>query len=154
MAPLIVLVVVTALARVVGALGVGYVDSLPEAMAVGLAAMFAMTCSIHFVEPRRSGLVAIVPPVIPKPALAVTLTGILEAAGAVALLIPPEVVPGLRVAAAVGLLLLLIAMFPANVYAAGEVRHPAAPHTPLLQRSIIQVVFVIATLIVAVGSFG
>jgi uncharacterized membrane protein len=43
----------------------------------------------------------------------VTLTGVFELLGAVGLLIPSTVVP-----AAYGLILLLLAMFPANVHAA------------------------------------
>lgn len=148
MAPLVVLVVVTLVARVVGLLGVGYVDTFAESVAVGLAAMFVMTASAHFVEPRRTGLIAIVPPAIPRPALAVTVTGVLELAGAIGLLVPPDAVPGIRVAAAFGLALMLVAMFPANIFAARERRHPDAPHTPLPLRTAIQAVFLAATLVV------
>ena len=43
MAVFITLVLVSLAARVVGWLGVDYVDSWPRAIAVGLAAMFVMT---------------------------------------------------------------------------------------------------------------
>lgn len=146
MAPLIVLVVVTLGARGVGALGVGFVDSWPAATALGLAAMFLMTAGAHWAPRRRAGLVAIVPPALRRPEVWVTVTGLLESMGAVGLLVPAT-----RQAAAIGLTLLLIAMFPANVRAARGVDHPDAPRTPLLPRTLVQLVFVTACLLVAFG---
>lgn len=151
MVPLVVLVAVTLVAGGIGILGVGYVDTFAEATAVGLAVMLMMTASAHFVEPRRSGLIAIVPPVIRRPSWAVAATGMLEIAAAIGLLIPPDVVPVIRPAAAAGLAVMLIAMFPANVFAARERRHPAAPHTPLPLRTAIQLLFLAATLIVVMS---
>lgn len=149
MAPFIVLVVVTLVARVVGLLGIGYLDGWRESLAVGLAAMFLLTASAHFQQPRRDWLIAIVPPALPRPAALVTITGVLEILGAVGLLIPPAVLPGIRTAAAVCLGLLLLSLFPANVRAAGARRHPAAPHTPLGLRTVLQVVFVASAAFVA-----
>ena len=40
---------------------------------------------------------------------------------------------------------MLIALFPANVVAAGGVDHPAAPSTPLLPRAALQVVLLLAS---------
>lgn len=151
MVPLVVLVAVTLVAGGIGILGVCYVDTFAEATAVGLAVMLMMTASAHFVEPRRSGLIAIVPPVIRRPSWAVAATGMLEIAAAIGLLIPPDVVPVIRPAAAAGLAVMLIAMFPANVFAARERRHPAAPHTPLPLRTAIQLLFLAATLIVVMS---
>lgn len=150
MAPLIALVVLTLAARLIGWLGIPYVDTWPEALAVGLAGMFALTASAHFTPTRRAGLVAIVPPAVPAAALVVTVTGVLEIAGAAGLLVSPEWIAGLRMAAAIGLSLMLVAMFPANVYAAGHPRHPDAPHTPIVPRTILQIVFVAATATVAI----
>ncbi|MGO3152739.1 MAG: DoxX family protein [Galactobacter sp.] len=152
MAPLIVLVAVTSLARLIGLMGVTYVDTWPEATAMGLAAMFVLTASAHFVQPRRGGLVAIVPPQLPRPGLVVTVTGYLEAVGAVGLLIPSGVVPYLRIAAVVCLGVLLLAMFPANVYAARAIRGPHAPTTPLWLRTAMQLIFVGACVVVTLGS--
>src|SRR5262249_24521291 len=112
MAPLISLVVVTLSARLAGWLGWDYTNAWPAAIAVGLAAMFLVPGVAHFVQPVRGGLIAIVPPGLPAPGLLVTITGVLELLGAAGLLIPQT-----RVAAAVCLALLMIAMFPANVYA-------------------------------------
>lgn len=147
MAPLLVLVVTTLVARAAGAAGLGPTATWPGALAVGLAAMFALTASAHFSR-RRAGLVAIVP----HPAAAVTLTGVLEALGAVGLLVPPAVLPGVRSAAAACLALLLVALFPANVHAARERRHPDAPHTPLGRRTAMQAAFLAAAVTVAVAS--
>lgn len=56
---------------------------------------------------------SIVPPGFPKPAFLVAVSGVAEIAGGLGLLIRP-----LRRAAGWGLILLLIAVFPANVYMA------------------------------------
>ncbi|KZC94325.1 MULTISPECIES: hypothetical protein [Clavibacter] len=145
MIPFATAVVVAVAARILG-LAVPALDAWPPAVAVGLAAGFALAASAHFVEPRRSGLVAIVPPHVPRAGLVVTVTGLLEAAGAVGLLIPP-----LRTAAAIGLALLLLAVFPANVRAARGVPHPAAPTTPLPLRTAIQAGFLLGCAVVALG---
>ncbi|MGH3541525.1 MAG: DoxX family protein, partial [Mycobacterium sp.] len=49
MAPLITLLASSIVARIVGWLGVAYVDSWIKAIAVGLAAMFVLTGVAHFV---------------------------------------------------------------------------------------------------------
>jgi len=146
MFPFAALIVVALEARLVGlAVPVPYLDGWPASVAAGLAAAFALASSAHFVEPRRSGLVSIVPSALPRPDLVVTITGVLEIAGAVGLLIP-----ALRTPAAVGLAILLVAVFPANVRAARGSRHPDAPATPLPLRTIAQVGF-LAACVVATG---
>lgn len=88
-----------------------------------------------------------VPPRLPRPDLLVTLTGILELAGAAGLLIPAT----MRWAAA-GLALLMLAMFPANVSAARRRLSLAGrPVTPLVPRTLLQVLFVAAATAVVVG---
>ncbi|WP_040839946.1 DoxX family protein [Nocardia brevicatena] len=145
MAPLIVFVLVTALARIAGSVDVAWLDSWPHSLTVGLAAMFLLTSTAHFIEPRRSGLVAIVPFQQPSPSLAVTVTGVLEVAGAIGLLVPDT-----RRIAAACLAALLVAMFPANVYAARGRRHPNAPSTPLPLRTAMQLLWLAAAVVVAV----
>jgi len=147
MVPLIALIVVTLAARFAGWLGWHYTDGWPAAIAVGLAAMFVITGVAHFVQPLRSGLVAIVPPRLPAPGLFVTITGVLEVLVAVGLLIPPT-----RVAAAGCQALLMVAMFPANVYAAGAKRSEHAPDTPLVPRTLMQALFLAGAVLVALGS--
>jgi hypothetical protein len=88
MAVFLSLVLGTLAARVVGWFGVDYVDSWPAAIAVDLALMFTMTGVAHLVPGMRRDMIAIVPPRLPKPALLVTITGVLELLGAVGVLYP------------------------------------------------------------------
>lgn len=150
MAPLITLLLGTIAARSIGWLGWfggAYVNSWPAAIAVGLAAMVLLTGFAHFVPARRRDLIAIVPPRLPAPGYLVTFTGLLELLGAVGLLLPVT-----RVAAAVCLLLLMLAMFPANVYASRMPDPPKSTTTRLPLRTAIEVVFLAAAVAVAVGS--
>lgn len=145
MAVLLTLILGSLAARIIGWLGVDYVDSWPKAVAVGLAAMFAMTGVAHFVDPLRADMIAIVPPRLPAPALLVTITGVLELTGAVGLLYPPT-----RVAAAVCLFLLMLAMFPANVYAARMPNPPKSMTSRLGLRTGEEAVYLAAAVVVAV----
>ncbi|WP_282786083.1 MULTISPECIES: DoxX family protein [unclassified Nocardia] len=142
MAPLIALIAVTGLSRLIGLLGVDWLDSWPHATRVGLAAMFLLTASAHFTQPKRDALIAMVPPAFPNAAAMITLTGVLEAAGAVGLLLPP-VAP----VAAACLAALLIIMFPANIRAA---RTGGGVKTmPLPARTVVQGVFLAACVLAA-----
>ncbi|TNH28337.1 DoxX family membrane protein [Micromonospora orduensis] len=138
MAPLIALVVGTALARLAGLAGISALDGWHPALRVGLALMFVLTGVAHFAGQRRADLIAMVPPRLPGPDLLVTLTGVLELVGAAGLLVPATA----RWAAA-GLGLLMLAMFPANVSAARrKLTLAGRPVTPLGRRTVLQVVFV------------
>jgi uncharacterized membrane protein len=94
----------------------------------------------------RRDLIAIVPPRLPAPGLLVTVTGVLELLGAAGLLLPVT-----RVAAAVCLLALMLAMFPANVYASRMSNPPKSMTTRLSLRTATEVVFLAAAISVAVG---
>jgi uncharacterized membrane protein len=146
MAPLIILLAGSVAARIVGWLGVDYVDTWGKAIAVGLAAMFVLTGVAHFVPPLRDNLIAIVPPRLPAPGLLVSITGVLEFLGAVSLLVPVT-----RVAAAVCLLLLMLAMFPANIYAARMPNPPKSMTTRLPLRTAEEIVYLAAAVVVAIG---
>lgn len=146
MAVLVTLVLGSTLARLAGALGVDYVDGWTQAIAVGLAAMFALTGMAHFVSPLRDDMIAIVPPRLPAPGLLVTVTGVLELVGAAGLLVPAT-----RPAAAVCLLVLMLAMFPANVRAARMPNPPKSMNSRLSVRSALELVFLAAAVVVAVG---
>jgi uncharacterized membrane protein len=136
-APLITLLVVTAALLIAGAAGIRFLRPWPVAVRGGLAAMFTLTGLAHFVGMREE-LIAMVPPELPAPGLLVTVTGVLELAGAVGL-------PLSRTApwAAAGLSALLVVMFPANVHAALE-----GTGTPLLPRTLMQLLFLAATVAV------
>ncbi|MFD1214864.1 DoxX family membrane protein [Arthrobacter sp. GCM10027362] len=144
MAPLITLLIASLLLRGAGAAGIKPLRSWRTALRGGLAAMFVLTGTAHFND-LRSGLVAMVPPALPQPELLVTVTGLLELAGAAALL-HRRAAPW----AAAGLAVLMVAMFPANVYAAvAGITVNGGPATALLPRTLMQLVFIAAA--VAVG---
>jgi uncharacterized membrane protein len=147
MAPLIALVTGFVAARLAGLLGVDALDGWEPALRVGLALMFLLTGLAHFTG-RRAELIAMVPPRLPRPDLLVTLTGVLELAGAAGLLIPAT-----APLAAAGLALLMLAMFPANVSAARRrLTLGGRPVTPLPARTALQILFVAAATAVAVAA--
>jgi uncharacterized membrane protein len=117
------------------------------ALRIALCAMFLLTASAHWGK-RRPDLIRMVPPSFPWPDLMVTFTGICEIAGAIGLLIP-VVAPY----AAVGLTLMLLAVFPANIHAARKkLTIGGTPVTPLVPRTIIQLILVTATIAVFLGA--
>lgn len=146
MAPLIVLITVTLAVKAAGMAGVQRLRPWPVALRAGLAAMFVLTGTAHFVG-MRAELVRMVPSALPRPDLLVSVSGVLELAGAAGLLIR-------RTAplAAACLTLLLVALFPANIYAA--VQHvTTAPEDALLPRTLMQLAFLAATSTVAICSY-
>jgi uncharacterized membrane protein len=86
-----------------------------------LALLFIGAGVLHFLHPEP--YLRIVPPALPAPRLLVLLSGVAEVAGGLGLLLPAT-----RRWAAWGLLALLVAVLPANVYMvglAGELHIPA-----------------------------
>jgi len=77
-----------------------------------LALLFGGAGVLHFIRPEL--FERIVPPALPAPRLLVLLSGAAEVAGGLGLLLPAT-----RRAAGWGLLALLAAVFPANVYMVG-----------------------------------
>lgn len=137
-APLIVLVVVTLLARVAGLIGVAPLTHWRAAVRVGLAVMLCFTAAAHFND-MREDLVRMVPPAVPNPELMVTITGLCEVLGAIGLLIPRT-----RRAAAIALIALLVAVLPANIHAAqSDLTIGGAAATPLLPRVALQLLFIV-----------
>lgn len=145
MVPFIVLIASFVLLSAVGLLfgAYGWWDSLRLA----LACMFLLTASAHWGK-RRKDLIQMVPPLLPRPDLLVTTTGILEILGAAGLLIP-----ALADYAAFALFLLLIAVFPANVHAARQRLTIAGRPVPALwPRTALQIVFLAAAGGIFLGS--
>jgi uncharacterized membrane protein len=137
MAPLVVLVVVTLLARAIGQAGVVQLRDWPAATRVGLAVMFCFTAAAHF-NSMRPDMIAMVPPFVPNPALIVTFTGICEILGALGLLVPRT-----RHTASIALIVFLAAVLPANIHAAQEgVTLRGVPATPIVPRVALQVLFI------------
>ena len=81
MAPLIVLIVATGFARLIGQLGVPHLRSWAVSTRVGLAVMLFFTAAAHF-NNMRPDMIAMVPPFVPNPAFMVTFTGVCEILGA------------------------------------------------------------------------
>ena len=137
MVPLIVLVVVTLLARLAGQFGVRPLRDWAAATRVGLAVMFCFTAIAHF-NSMRADMIRMVPPAVPNPEFMVTLTGICEILGAIGLLLPRT-----RRLAAFALIVFLLAVLPANIHAArAGVPLRGAPPTPLIPRIALQVCFI------------
>ena len=137
MAPLIVLIVVTLLARLAGQLGVRSLRDWAAATRVGLAVMFCFTAAAHF-NSMRADMIRMMPPSVPYPELMVTFTGICEILGAIGLLVPRT-----RRIAAIALILFLIAVLPANIHAAtAGVTIGGSAATPLVPRIALQVLFI------------
>jgi uncharacterized membrane protein len=86
--------------------------SRPQKVLLPIAAFFYTVAGVlHFLKP--SPYLKIMPPYIPWPLAMVYISGAAEIAGGVGLLIP-----SVRRAAAWGLVALLVAVFPANLYMA------------------------------------
>lgn len=137
MAVLVVLLTSLVMFGGLGAWGVDALSTPRDVVAWALAAMFLFTASAHFTR-TRGDLVAMVPRAFPSPGVLVSLTGVLESLGAVGLLIPAT-----RGLAGLCLVLLLVALLPANVSAArrGVPMRGRAP-TPLWLRIPMQILFV------------
>jgi uncharacterized membrane protein len=123
--------------RGLGLLGVKWLASWKDAGRGALVIMFLFTAASHFTSMKHD-LAAMIPEPLPRGLWVVYLTGVLEIAGAIGLLIPR-----FRRIAAICLVLLLLAMFPANVNAAlnGIPLRGRAP-TSLWLRLPMQVLFI------------
>ncbi len=98
-----------------------------------LGVLFVVAGVMHFVAPGR--YVQIMPPMLPAPGALVYLSGLAEILGGVGIM-----VPGTRRLAAWGLVALLIAVWPANLYMAMvPERFPAVPLWALWARVPVQV---------------
>jgi uncharacterized membrane protein len=136
----IVLGVALVLARLAGAAGVEALNSWPAATRTGLAVMLLLTASAHF-NSMRHDLARMVPPAIPHPMAMIYFTGVCEALGAFGLLVPRT-----RVAAALALIVLFVALLPANVHAARSgITLRGKPATPLALRVPMQILFIALT---------
>ena len=147
MAPLFVLIVAAVLFRLIGLLGVKALSSWRDATRFGLAVMFLFTGSTHFTGMKHD-YAAMVPPPLTGQLWVIYLTGLLEIAGAIGLLIPRT-----KKLAGICLLLLLLALFPANVYAAvNAIQFRGAPPTDVWLRGLVQAILIAAVWWSTVGS--
>ncbi len=146
MVPFIVLVVLFGFFYLLGIVWLPSQLNWLTSLRFALAGMFLLTASAHWGK-RRPDLVAMVPQAFPRPDLLVTVTGLLEIVGAAGLVLA-QTAPY----AALGLCLLLLAIFPANVHAARQDLSIAGrPVEGLLPRTILQLVFLAAAVTVFVA---
>jgi uncharacterized membrane protein len=137
MTVLILLLAAWLIFRGVGALGLHAFATWHDSARYAMALMFVFTGIAHFNRVRHD-LVKMVPAFMPRPLAVIYLTGALELLGAAGLL-----VPSMERLAALCLILLLIAMFPANVKAAREkLTLRGNPATALWLRAPMQIFFI------------
>lgn len=149
MAPLIVLIVLIGsflALRLLGAVGVEALANSIDPLRYAFAAMFVLTGAVHFVPRVRDEMIRMIPPALPKPAMLVALTGVLELVDAIGL-----VIPALTRLAAWGLAAMLVAMFPANIHAARAGLAIAGERAmPLRWRMPLQVVWIALLVVIAI----
>ena len=134
---LAVLLVSFVLLRGVGYLGVRRLSSWRDAGLGALAVLFLFTSTAHF-SAIKHDLAAMMPGPLPDGLWIIYLTGLFEIAGAIGLLVPRT-----RRLAGIGLVLLLVAMFPANVNAAlNGIPLGGEPATALWLRTPMQILFI------------
>ena len=113
--------------------------TIPQKILVAIAAVFYIGAgSLHFLKPAMYE--KIVPPYVPWHLAMVYVSGAAEVLGGLGLLIPR-----VRRGAALGLVALLIAVFPANVYMATnpvEAGASALPAAALWGRLVLQPIFI------------
>jgi uncharacterized membrane protein len=91
-----------------------------------LAALFLFAGVLHLC--KTDLFLPIMPPLVPFPRLCVIVSGIVEILGGIGLLVP---VRQAQILTGAGLTLLLIAVFPANIYMAAEnIRVKGMPSQP------------------------
>jgi uncharacterized membrane protein len=142
--PLFVLISAFVVFFLAGQFGLAWFHPWTHALRASLACMLLLTASAHWGK-RRAELIAMVPPQLSSPGLIVTITGILEIAGAIGLLFEPT-----HRAAALSLAAFFVAIFPANMRAATQ--HLTIGGRPVLgvvPRGAIQIIFIATALLCA-----
>ena len=104
-----------------------------------LALVFVGMGVLHFLPGPARGMAAMIPPAlrVVSPRALVAFTGVCELAGGIGLLVPAT-----RVAAAVCRVVFLVAVFPANAYAAGKTDRFGVFATPLVPRALLQAMLI------------
>ncbi len=138
MVSLLVLVASFIILRGVGLLGVKRLSSWRAAGRGALAIMSLFTGTSHFTS-MKYDFAAMIPDPLPDGLWVIYLTGVFEIAGAIGLLIPQT-----RRLAGICLVLLLVAMFSANVNAAlNGIPLGGQDPTPLWLRTPMQILYIV-----------
>jgi uncharacterized membrane protein len=137
MTSLFILVISFLVLRAVGFLGVRRLSSWKAAGLLAVAIMFLFTGFSHF-SSLKYDFAAMIPDPLPNGLWIIYLTGVFEIAGAVGLLIPRT-----RRLAGICLVLLLVALFPANVNAIiNEIPLGGNAPVPLWVRAPMQLLYI------------
>ena len=115
---------------------------------IALAAVFLVMGINHFIPALARGMAAMVPPALKTRVSGKTLvqfTGLCEIAGGIGLLVPYT-----RFAAGIALVLFLIAVFPANVYAAQNPEKFGKAAFPFWPRYVAQLILILLVLLAIV----
>lgn len=130
----------------VGLLGLPYFQNWQTALQASVAVMLVLGASAHWGS-KRADLIRMVPPAFARPGRIVTVTGVLELVGAVGLLIPAT-----SEISSCGIVLLLLAMFPANVFAARNRLKIGGREVPgLFARTGVQLFFIAVVILAGWG---
>ncbi|MCU1406267.1 MAG: DoxX family rane protein [Glaciihabitans sp.] len=126
------------------------VETLQLLLRIALALAFAGMGVLHFLPKPARQMAAIIPPALRRegflrPATLVAFTGLCEIAGAVGILLPPT-----QLVAGLALVLFLVAVFPANSYAAKHPDRFGAMAIPFWPRYFGQLLFILLVLLAVV----
>jgi len=117
-------------------------DTLRLILTIALAAVFIAMGVAHFFPGPGRGMAAMIPPFFrrhgwPSTKWLVRFTGLCEIAGGIGLLVPQ-----LRLAASIALIVFLVAVFPANAYAAKNPEKFGEAAIPFWPRLVAQIVLI------------
>ncbi len=105
--------VLTGILYLAGKLGINPVKDFKNNARIGTGLTFIFAGVSHFIIPET--FMKLMPPIIPAPLLMVYISGVFEILGGIGLIISKT-----KRAASYGLILLLLAVYPANIYVALE----------------------------------
>jgi len=124
------------------------VETLQWVIRIALAAVFVGMGIAHFVPSAAKGMAAIIPPALKERVSGKTLvrfTGLCEIAGGIGLLVPQ-----VRFAAGIALVVFLIAVFPANAHAAAHPEQFGRAAIPFWPRYFAQLALILLVLLAVV----
>lgn len=105
------IILLTGLLILAAKIGINPLKTFKDSAAVATGLTFIFTGVTHFLTPDT--YMKLMPPFIPAPMAMIYISGFFEILGGIGLLLPQT-----RRYAAYGLILLLLAVFPANIYVA------------------------------------
>ena len=117
--------------------------ALPTLRIIAALPLLLSAVSMHFLHPSIAA--SIIPPGFPHPFLLVVLSGVFEICGAIGLFLPK-----IRRLTALLIAFMMIAIFPANIYAAGKtISGLHMPSVPV--RTTMQAVYILLVLVAGYG---